>query len=215
LQGEGRPAGVPAQPLQALAIALVDPDARVERETVEGRRAARVLERVGEAQAPVDLGGLERGELGGVLHPAGVAGGADVGLAGGGEGDEPLETAVRTADSRETSGEDAAVEIRPQLALDRGRQASTVRGPRSCGGEERLEPLADDLVEEGLLGLAPPIPAERRGGGAAVVLPGRGVLGRGRHARAHRKRRALATSTMARAAGDLTFGGRALFKFPS
>ena len=61
--------------------------------------------------------------LGGVLHPAGVAGGADVGLAG--EGHEPLETAVRTANSREAAGEDAAVEVGAQLALDEGRQAGS------------------------------------------------------------------------------------------
>jgi hypothetical protein len=35
LQGEGRPDGVPSQPLQALAIALVDPDPGMEREAVE------------------------------------------------------------------------------------------------------------------------------------------------------------------------------------
>ena len=95
------------------------------------------------------------------------------------------------------AGEDAAVEVGAQLALDKGRQAATVRAPLPCGGEERLEPFADDLVEEGLLGLTPPVPAERRGGRAAVMLPGRGVLERGRHARAHRKRRAFPRSTTA------------------
>jgi hypothetical protein len=39
--------------------------------------------------------------VGGVLHPAGVAGRAAPGLAG--EGDEPLEAAVRTADPREAA----------------------------------------------------------------------------------------------------------------
>ncbi len=63
--------------------------------------------------------------------------------------------------------------------------------PLSCGGEERLEPFADHLVQERLLWLAPPVPAERRGSGAGVTLPGLGVLGRNEHARAHRKRRAL------------------------
>ncbi len=62
--------------------------------------------------------------------------------------------------------------------------------PLACGGEEWLEPFADHLVQERLFGLAPPVPAERRGGGARVTLPGLGVFGRDEHAQAHRKRRA-------------------------
>ncbi len=150
-----------------------------------------------EGEHPLPHG--DRGEdvldevLGGVLHPASVAGRADVGLAG--EGHQPLETAVGTADSREAAGEDAAVEVGAQLALDEGRQAPAMGTPLSCGGEERLEPFADPLVQERLLWLAPPVPAERRGSSAGVTLPGLCVLGRNEHARAHRKGRALPVSS--------------------
>ncbi len=114
--------------------------------------------------------------LGGVLHSTGVAGRADVGLAG--EGHQPLETAVGAADSPKAPGEDAAVEIRAQLALDVGGEAPAMGAPLACGGEEWLEPFANQLVQERLLGLAPPVPADRRGGGAGVTLPGLGVFGR-------------------------------------
>ncbi len=67
--------------------------------------------------------------LGGVLHPAGVAGGADAGFAR--EGDEPLETAVRTADSREAAGEDAAVE------KARSSRSTNAARPRPCALRSR------------------------------------------------------------------------------
>jgi hypothetical protein len=51
-----------AQALPALEVVGVDADAGVEREAVEADAMAGALEGFGEAQAPVYLGGLERGE---------------------------------------------------------------------------------------------------------------------------------------------------------
>jgi len=45
-----------------LPVVRVDPDAGVEREAVEADAVARALEGIGEAEAPVHLGGLERGQ---------------------------------------------------------------------------------------------------------------------------------------------------------
>ena len=60
------------------------------------------------------------------------------------------------------------------------------------GDEERFQPFPDDLVEEGLLGLAPAVLAERCVGRAAVALPGLGETRPTRHARALRTRCARA-----------------------
>ncbi len=62
MQGEGRADRVAAEALQALPVVRMDPDAGVEREAVEADAVARALEWVGEAEAPVHLGGLERGQ---------------------------------------------------------------------------------------------------------------------------------------------------------
>jgi len=92
-----------------------------------------------------------------------------VGLAG--EGHQSFETAVGTADSGEAAGEDAAVEVGAQLALHEGGQPTAMGAPLPGGGEERLEPLPDDLVEQRLLGLAAAVPAEGRAGRAGTALP--------------------------------------------
>jgi len=92
-----------------------------------------------------------------------------VGLAG--EGDEPLETAVGTAHSGEAAGQDAAVEVAPEFALDEGGEPSAAGAPVPGGGEEGLEPVADDLVEECLLGLAPAVRTDRGAGRAGMALP--------------------------------------------
>jgi hypothetical protein len=96
--------------------------------------------------------------VGGVLHAAGVAGGAGAGLAA--ERHQPLETAVGTADPGKAAGQDAAVEVGAQVALDVGGQAAAGGAALAGGGEEGLEPLADDCVEEGLLGLATAVPGK-------------------------------------------------------
>jgi hypothetical protein len=59
MQGERRSDRVAAEALQAMPVIGVDPDAGVEREAVEADAVARALEGVGEAEAPVQLGGLE------------------------------------------------------------------------------------------------------------------------------------------------------------
>jgi hypothetical protein len=108
--------------------------------------------------------------VGGVLHPPGVARGAEVRLAGG--GDKALETAVGTANSGETPGQDPAVEVGAEVALDEGGEPAACGAPLPGCGEEGLEPVADDQVEEGLLGLPPAELAEWSAGRAGVVLPG-------------------------------------------
>ena len=65
--------------------------------------------------------------------------------------------------------------------------------------EEGLEPLADDLVEECLLGLAALVAGEWRAGGASVALPPglRGIMRRG-HAGPLRKGQASSLAATAR-----------------
>jgi hypothetical protein len=102
------------------------------------RRAEAELARKREDPLPDRNGGEDVAHevVGGVLHPAGVAGGAAPALAG--ERDEALEAAARTADSSEAVREDAAVEIGAQVALDVGGEPATGRAPVPDGGEERL-----------------------------------------------------------------------------
>ncbi len=78
--------------------------------------------------------------VGSVVHAAGGTRGTNRGL--GGEGDEPLEAALRAADSFETAGQYPAVEICAQVALDeepnrrdqRCEPAAGARGPRAKEG---------------------------------------------------------------------------------
>ena len=53
-------------------------------------------------------------------------------------------------EAKEAASQDAAVEVGPQLALD---EASDRSALLPCVGEEDLEVLSDDFVEQGLLGL--------------------------------------------------------------
>jgi hypothetical protein len=108
--------------------------------------------------------------VGGVLHAAGIAGGAGASLAA--ESHEALETAARTADPGEAPGEDAAVEVCAQVAPDVGGQPPAGGTALAGGGEEGLEPFADDGVQERLLGLAPAVSGERRARRAGPTLPG-------------------------------------------
>jgi hypothetical protein len=62
MQGERQSDRVAAEALQSIPVVGVAPDAGAKREAVEADAVARALERVGEAEAPVHLGGLERGQ---------------------------------------------------------------------------------------------------------------------------------------------------------
>ena len=59
-------------------------------------------------------------------------------------------TAVVAVDAQKAMGQNTALEIAPNLALD---EASDGGAHRSCVGDEGLELGSDDLMEEGLLGL--------------------------------------------------------------
>jgi len=107
--------------------------------------------------------------VGPVLHASGGAGGAHVRLAR--ERDQPLETAVGTADPGEAASQDAAVEVGAQLALDEGRQTAPMLAALAGAGEERFELVAYNLVQDGLLRLAPRVVGERRAGIAGVAFP--------------------------------------------
>ncbi len=65
--------------------------------------------------------------------------------------------AVVAVDAQKAMSQDAALEITAHLALDEPGDG----GPHpSCAGEEGLEFVADDLVEEGLLGLVAFVPGD-------------------------------------------------------
>jgi hypothetical protein len=187
VQRKRRPDGVAAELLQPLAVVLVDPDAGMEREAVEVGRSPGVLERVGEAEPPVHLAGLQRGE--GVLLGAGAVV-ALLQQAGAGHladdgGEDPLDILV----GRRLQGDEAGrallgeiehpvrhdgVEVDVQVdgapePLDRG----DAGGPRIVRSESpRLPPLpgedgAGEEVEEagsypGIAGSLEPEPARER-----------------------------------------------------
>ena len=88
-----------------------------------------------------------------------------------GEGNQALETPVGTAYPCEAPGEDAAVQVGAKLSFDEGGEAVAVGAPFTGRGEERLQPLPDDLVHEGPLGFPPVVPTERRARGARLALP--------------------------------------------
>ena len=104
-----------------------------------------------------------------------------------GERHQPLETAVGAAHACEATGEDAAVEIGAQLTFDEGRQTAPMFAPLAGAGEERLEPVAHDLVQDGLLRLAPSVAGERRGGVAGAAFPDVWSVPWGEHRGPHRK----------------------------
>lgn len=66
-------------------------------------------------------------------------------------------TAVVAVDAQEPMGEDTALEIAAHLALD---EPGDGRPHRSCLGEEGVEFVADDGVEESLLGLVAFVPVD-------------------------------------------------------
>jgi len=68
--------------------------------------------------------------------------------------------------SPESVSEHTAVQIGADLALD---EAGDRHVSRSCTGEEGLELVADDLMEEGLLGLVTFVPVDGEGSGHKVV----------------------------------------------
>jgi hypothetical protein len=86
------------------------------------------------------------------------------------EGDEPIVVAGVAVDAQESMGEDAALEIGADLALD---EAGDGRSSGSCEGEEGLELVADDGVEAGLLGVVSCVRVDGKGSaGDAVVWRG-------------------------------------------
>jgi outer membrane protein TolC len=97
--------------------------------------------------------------------------------------------------------QNTAVEVGAQLVLDEGGETAAVGAPLAGCFEEGLEPLGDDLVQEGLLGLPSPVSNERCAGGASVTLPGLPAVARGGHAGPPRKGRA---SRLASATGSMT-----------
>jgi hypothetical protein len=115
------------------------------------------------------------------LHPAGVAGWVEASLAG--EGHQSLETAVGTANPGEAAAQEPAVEGDPEGALDEGREAAAAGAALPGGGEEGLEPVSDDGVEEGLLGFPAPIPRQGGAGRAVAAFPALGRRGGVVHAR--------------------------------
>ena len=62
--------------------------------------------------------------------------------------------AVRIPGSRKAVGEDAALEVAPELTLHIGRHALTVLVVSPCERKVALQVLLDDLVKDGLLGMA-------------------------------------------------------------
>jgi hypothetical protein len=86
--------------------------------------------------------------------------------------------------SQESVSEHTAVQIGTDLALD---EAGDGHVSRSCSGEEGLELVADDLMEEGLLGLVTFVPVDggkpigtgRWQGGRSQSGPCEGVGARG------------------------------------
>jgi hypothetical protein len=109
---------------------------------------------------------------------------------------------VGTAHSGEAAGQDAAVEIGAQVALDVAGEAAARGAALAGGGEEGLEPLADDGVQEGVLGLAAAVPGKGCAGRAIAALPGLHRYGGAVHAGRVGKDRAGA-GTPAAAVGDV------------
>lgn len=141
------------------------------REASAGRRAARKRTRRGSDSTHCRSGDrwqdVADQVVGPVLHAPRRAGGADVRLAG--EGQQPLESAAGTANAGEAAGEDAAVEVGAQLPLDKDRQTAPVIAARAGAGQERLELVAHDLVQECLLQLAPSVAGK---GGTGIARRG-------------------------------------------
>lgn len=90
-------------------------------------------------------------------HTSGVARGAQAApLAR--EGDQKVMPAVRASGPGETVGEDAAIEVTTKFAFDIGRHALPILVVFPYEREVGLQVLLDDLVEDGLFGMAAAVP---------------------------------------------------------
>jgi hypothetical protein len=78
------------------------------------------------------------------------------------EGHQAVVAAGIAVDAHESMGQHAALEIRPDLALDEAGDGSALR---SRADEKRHELRADDLVEQSLLGLVADVVGD---GGSSV-----------------------------------------------
>jgi len=92
------------------------------------------------------------------------------------ESDEAIVSAIVTVHAQEAVGEHATLQIRAKLSLDESHYGGTLL---ACARKERLEVIADDLVEQCAFRLAPVIldgvaPARDRGSrrGTARKVPG-------------------------------------------
>ena len=136
---------------------------------------AAIAERIGQREDPLSDGNLGQDpvdEVGrSVGHTPAAAGGTEA-AAFAAEGDEPVLPARVAVDAQESVGQDSALEIRADLALDEAGDGSTLR---SGMGEEGDELRADDFVEKGLLGLV-----------AGVVGDGEASIGTGSAIRGER-----------------------------
>jgi len=108
------------------------------------------------------------GEVGGDLHQATrVAGGADA-TALAGERDESLGGASVAADPGEAMGQDAATEVRAEVALDPVGHAVAIRIGVGGAGEEGLEMVLHDRVERRGCGLPSAVHGREAGGPCLV-----------------------------------------------
>jgi len=144
-----------AQPPSAVALpGEDDPEEGADQLAEELRVAGEgEAEPEGEAEHPLAVG--DRGQQVvdevscGVVGPAGRAARAEPALAG--VGDEPLEAAVGAAEPGEAAAEQPAVQVVPKFLFDEAGIAGSSIQPRP--GEEGLDVLTDDGVENGLFGL--------------------------------------------------------------
>jgi len=158
------------------------------------------------ATASRDLRQHVVGEVGGDLaHAPGVTGRADASALAR-EGNEPLVAASLTARSSKSVGQNAALQVAPEIPLDPLRQSAARGVGRGRPSQERLEVVLDDLVQ-GRLSRAPrPVDGAReaapsgRGGRSrtsSAPLPRR--RDRDRHCRG--SKRSPAVARVERAAG--------------
>jgi len=119
-----------------------------------------------EGQHPLPVGRLGQysvDQIGGGLGRAPCpARGAHAALAR--EGHQPLEPAGGTAQPREAAGQQAAVEVTPELLLDEPGVAVAALAALARLLQQRLQILAHDRVQGGLLGLAALVAAGQRMG---------------------------------------------------
>jgi len=183
---EGDCSGLAVREAQApAAVALPGEDDAEEEadQLAEELRVAREREAEleGEAEHPLAVGDRRQQVVDevsrGVVGPAGRAARAEPALAR--VGDEPLKAAGGAAQAGEAPAEQAAVQVVPKFFLDEAGIAGSSMQPRP--GEEGLQVLTDDGVEDGLFGLvATVLPRQQcgRGAGMALVVDDREVFWR-------------------------------------